>query len=60
MEDRIKKSSEALERACRRIASQEQVVEQLEAKLAELVELEERLIEERKSLESLETEENRQ
>lgn len=60
LQERNKKTSEALERVCREISSQEQVMDQLKAKLGELIESENVLEERKKSLAALETEENRQ
>lgn len=60
LQERCKKSSEALERVSRQIASQEQVMGQLKAKLGELIASEEVLTQQKKSLAALETDENRQ
>ncbi|XP_046457734.1 coiled-coil domain-containing protein 93-like isoform X1 [Daphnia pulex] len=60
LEERNKKTSEALERVCNQIASQQQVMDQLKAKIGDLIASEEVLEQQKKSLAALETEENRQ
>ena len=60
MEERNKKTSEALERVCNQIASQQQVMDQLKAKIGDLIASEEVLEQQKKSLAALETEGNRQ
>lgn len=60
MQERNKKTADALERVCNQIASQQQVMDQLKAKIVDLIASEEALEEQKKSLAALETEENRQ
>ncbi|KAK4011295.1 coiled-coil domain-containing protein 93 [Daphnia magna] len=60
LQERNKKTADALERVCNQIASQQQVMDQLKAKIVDLIASEEALEEQKKSLAALETEENRQ
>ncbi|KAI9557841.1 hypothetical protein GHT06_014590 [Daphnia sinensis] len=60
LQERNKKTADALERVCNQIASQQQVMDQLKAKIVDLIASEEALLEQKKSLAALETEENRQ
>lgn len=60
LQERNKKTVDALERVCNQIASQQQVMDQLKAKIVDLIASEEALEEQKKSLAALETEENRQ
>ncbi|XP_057377894.1 coiled-coil domain-containing protein 93-like [Daphnia carinata] len=60
LQERNKKTSDALERVCNQIASQQQVMDQLKTKIVDLIASEQVLDEQKKSLAALETEENRQ
>ena len=60
LQDAHKSRTEAIERVARHIANQEQVLDQLKAKLAELIAAQDELNERKKSRAALETEENRQ